>query len=247
VVTSLFHAFLYAHIATGAVGLIAFWVPIATRKGARAHVAGGRLFARCMLATGAFAVGLSLCTLIAPLPTHPAFEDAALVRGIFGWMMLYLAVLTVNLAWYGLLAVRNRHDHRANRTPVNLASQWLLLALSINCAVQGALIGQALMMGISLVGVAAAVTNLRFLNAERPARVAWQLEHVKALIGAGISVYTAFLAFGAVRLLPEAALSPVLWAAPLAVGLVLIFVFQRRIVARYRAAKAAARATELAS
>lgn len=244
-VTTLFHAFLYAHIATGAVGLLAFWIPIVTRKGAQRHVVGGRLFARCMLATGTFAIGISICTLISPLPTHPAFEDAALIRGIFGWMMLYLAVLTINLAWYGLLCVRHRGDHAGNRTPVNLASQWLLLGLALNCAIQGWRIDQVLMMGISVIGVAAAVTNLRFLYARHPSRIAWQLEHVKALVGAGISVYTAFLAFGAVRLVPELALSPVLWAIPLSVGLALIIGFQRRIIRQYRAARA--RSTVIAS
>jgi hypothetical protein len=57
----------------------------------------------------------------------------------------------------------------------------------------------------------------------------WLKEHVKALVGAGISVYTAFFAFGAVRTFPELALHPGLWAVPLAVGLTLIIVHHRRI------------------
>jgi hypothetical protein len=205
-------------------------------------VRGGRLFGRCMLVTGALATGIAVCTLLAPLETHPAFDDATLVRAVFGWMMLYLAVLTINLAWYGLLAVRNRNDHAANGSWSNIALQYLLIALSVNCALQGWLTGEllirVLMMGVSLVGIAAAVTNLRFIRRRAPHPIAWLLEHVKGLVGAGISVYTAFLAFGAVRLMPEMALNPALWAVPLAVGLAMIFRYQRAVVRRYRAQRA---------
>ena len=41
-------------------------------------------------------------------------------------------------------------------------------------------------------------------------------------VGTGISVYTAFFAFGAVRIAPDVALNPILWAVPLLVGLAII-------------------------
>ena len=56
-------------------------------------------------------------------------------------------------------------------------------------------------------------------------------EHIKCLVGAGISVYTAFFAFGAVRFIPELALQPGLWAVPLIVGLTLI-IYHQRVVTR---------------
>lgn len=230
-IADLFHVFLYGHIATGALGLGAFWIPVVTRKGRGTHVAGGRVFVSCMLATGSFAIGISTCTLLAPLATHPQLPmDTPVIRGIFGWMMLYLAVLTIDLAWYGRLCIRNRRDHRRNGAWHHVALQYLLLALAANCALQGLLLDQVLLVGMATIGIAASITNLAFIHHPRPSRIAWQLEHVKGLVGAGISVYTAFLAFGAVRLLPEAALSPLLWSAPLVVGLALIIGFQRRIV-----------------
>lgn len=227
----LFHLFLVAHICAGAVGLVVFWVPIVTRKGADQHVRTGRIFTRCMLATGTFAVGISVCTLIAPLATHPHMEDAALVRGVFGWMMLYLAVLTINLSWYGTQCIRNRRDHGRNRAWPNLALQPLVMVLAVNTALQGWQLAQPLLLGISVVGIATGVTNLRFIY-RAPSRVGWQLEHIKGLVGAGISVYTAFFAFGAVRLMPELALSPLLWSAPLIVGLSLILWHWRQVLLR---------------
>lgn len=250
-VEDLFHTLVACHIMTGAIGLVAFWVPVAGRKGGPIHRRAGRVFVWSLLATGTLAVGISLCTLAAPLATHPHLADhpdfgsAAAVAAIFGWMMLYLALLTVNLAWYGRLCVRHRQDRAACRTPLNLGLQAVLLVAAANCALQGLAIGMGLMVGISLVGFATVATNLWYLYRPGRGRLEWLAEHVKALIGAGISVYTAFFAFGAVRLLPEAALTPALWAAPLTVGLGLILHHRRKIFARQRGmAPAGARAPQ---
>lgn len=235
-IVSLFHVLVMCHIVTGAIGLVAFWLPITTQKGGSLHVRAGRVFTICMLSTGFLAVGISTTTLLSPVATHPdpaLNGDAALIRGIFGWMMQYLAVLTINLAWYGWLAAINKRDHYKNREWRNFLLQALVAVTALNCLVQGLLIDQILMVGISFVGFATVVTNLLFLTKEAPSPFDWLLEHIKALVGAGISVYTAFLAFGAVRLMPEAALSPVLWAIPLGTGISLIIYHQQKVKRRY--------------
>ena len=71
---------------------------------------------------------------------------------------------------------------------------------------------------MSFVGVATVITNLWFLYKPQARIFDWQKEHLKALVGAGISVYTAFMAFGSVRLLPQLALNPVMWATPIVIG-----------------------------
>jgi hypothetical protein len=224
-----FDIFIAIHITAGSIGLLSFWVPVVSRKGGRDHRRWGRVFTWCMLVTGCAAIGISLCTLIAPLETHPQLSDAAWIRGIFGWMMLGLAILTINLAWYGWLCVLNRNDHRRNLEWRNLLLQYLLIAASANCAWQGLRIGQPLMFGMPAIGFATAFTNLYFLYKPRRGPNDWLLEHIKALVGAGISVYTAFFAFGAVRTIPALALHPALWAIPLTVGLGLILYHQRNV------------------
>ena len=213
-----------AHIVAGTVGIVAFWVPVAGRKGGRAHRRWGRVFVWSMLSVGVLALGISGVTLWDPVGTHPGFDfPPEVLEGIFGWMMQYLAILTITLAWYGRQCVLNRRDHGANRGAVNLVLHALLLAAATNTAVRGAALEQPLMIGISTIGFATVATDARFLLAARPHADAWLREHLKGLVGAGISVYTAFLAFGAIRLVPELALSPLLWAVPLAVGLGIIF------------------------
>ncbi|MEM7660688.1 MAG: hypothetical protein AAF292_00460 [Pseudomonadota bacterium] len=231
------------HIIGGVPGLISFWVPVLTKKGGKSHVFWGKVFTISMLFTGTVAVGMSTTTLIAPLPTHPGLAehpelyDASFIRGIFGWMMLYLAILTINLAWHGWRVLKNRRDHKTNRGAFSLFLQFALLISSLNCAIQGLLIGQVMMVGISFVGIAAFATNMVFIMQDTPARYEWQLEHIKAIVGAGISVYTAFLAFGAVRLMPSLALAPVLWAFPLVTGLAIIIYHRRAVRTRFTGSK----------
>ncbi|MBV6656207.1 MAG: hypothetical protein KI785_00410 [Devosiaceae bacterium] len=227
----LFHAFVWGHILFGAPGLIAFWVPVIGKKGGSWHVWVGRFFTAAMLITASFAVLISLTTLYDPagthphLMSHPDFGSETVIRDIFGWLMLYLGILTLNLAWYGWTTVRNKTDRNANRSALNLFLQAALLVAAINCAWRGLADGQVLMIGISTIGFATVATNMWFLYKPRPDPRDWLREHLKALVGTGISVYTAFFAFGAVRLLPEAALTPALWSVPLVVG-VSIILFQ---------------------
>ena len=236
-----FHALVLAHIVTGSVGLVAFWVPVVARKGGPSHRRFGRAFTLSMLVTGAIAIGMASLTIRDPVGTHPHIDESAeLIAGIFGWMMLYLAVLTINLAWYGWLCVANRREHARNRAASNLLLQVAVAVAAANCAWRGAALGQVLMVGISFVGFATAATNLRFIYRQRPAPTDWLKEHLKGLVGAGISVYTAFLAFGAVRIMPELALSPALWSVPLVTGLAIILYHWRLIGSKAPAQRARA-------
>lgn len=234
----LFHLLVAAHIVTGTAGLVAFWIPIVSAKGGQRHRWWGRVFVNTMLMTGTIAVGISLVTLSDPIGTHPRLldhpelSDPAVIAGIFGWMMLYLAILTVNLAWYGDSCIRLKRHHAGHLTAFNLLLQLALLLAALKCAWIGWQIRQPLMLGISVVGFATVATNLRFMLNKQPATHAWQLEHIKGLVGAGISVYTAFFAFGAVRYFPHLALYPGYWAIPLAVGMGLILWHWRIVIRR---------------
>jgi hypothetical protein len=226
----LFHLLIAVHIAFGAVGLVSFWVPVLGKKGDKAHRKWGKVFWFCILVAGSVAIGLSLLTLIDPIGTHPHLKfEASFIRGIFGVMMFYLAILTVNLAWYGLETIRNKRNHAANRKGLNFWLQPLLIVCAAACAIEGVLIGQYLMVGMSFVGFATAGTNLAFMYNRNPAPKDYLKEHVKAIVGAGISVYTAFSAFGAVRIMPDLALNPGLWSVPLITGLGIILYHHRKI------------------
>lgn len=234
------------HISAGAPGLVSFWLPVAAKKGGARHRFWGRIFTVAMLFTATVAMAMASLSVLVPAETHPhlsehpQFSDPNLIRGIFGWMMLYLAILTINLAWYGWSCIRNRQDHTKNCAPLNLLLQAVLFIAALNCAWQGWRIGQLMMVGISFVGFATVATNLWFMLNARPGPVDWLLEHIKGIVGTGISVYTAFFAFGAVRFAPWLALNPLLWALPLIVGLGLILYHRHKASAPLRRPRAAA-------
>ena len=221
----LFRILIALHITTGAIGAISFWIPVLGRKGGASHRRWGKIFTRVLLATGIFAIGISLLTIIDPYTTHPQLVgqfDTDFIRGIFGWMMLFLGTLTINLTWYGWLCVRHKQDRSAMREWRNLALQPLLILAALNCALQGLSINQFLMVAISFVGFATAFTNLWFLYKPKAGPKDWLKEHLKALVGSGISVYTAFMAFGSIRIFPALALNPIMWAIPLTTGVSII-------------------------
>jgi hypothetical protein len=75
-------------------------------------------------------------------------------------------------------------------------------------------------------------TDLRSLWHPSPDPRYWLHEHLNSMIATGIAAHTAFLALGAVRLVPQLyALSPVLyavpWIAPTLIGFVAITLLQR--------------------
>ena len=226
----LFDALVALHIVSGTVGLVTLWVPLFARKGGALHRAWGRVFARALLITGVLAIGISLVSLRWPLETHPFSDDATLIRGLFGWMMLYLATLTIMLSRYGMLVIRNRREHVRDREPLNIVLQILTFAAAANCLWQGIELGQPVMMGIPAVGLVISVLNLRYIFQREPLANEWLIQHTRGLVGAGISVYTAFLAFGAVNLMPHHAFNPLLWATPTLLGMTLLLYHQGKVV-----------------
>lgn len=230
----LFKTLVALHVISGTVGLITMWVPVIGRKGGTRHKRWGKIFAQALLYTGVLAIGISLVTLRYPLETHPFSDDAALVRGLFGWMMLYLATLTIMLSRYGLWCIENRSNHSNNRHALNIALQVATFITAANCAWQGYQLAQPLMMGIAVVGLLAAVLNIRFIFQQDPPLNEWLIQHTRGLVGAGISVYTAFFAFGAVNLMPALAFNPVLWATPTTLGVSLLLYHQYKIYVQRR-------------
>jgi hypothetical protein len=224
-----FKTLIVLHVLTGVAGLVAFWGPVLTRKGSQRHRRWGFAFAILMMITGSIAAGISLTSIAGPLITHPDFSDEPLARGLFGWLMLFLALFTVSLGYNTLASIRNKANPTANREPIGVGLQLLVLAAAANCAWHGAQLGQPLMMALPVIGVLAAVTTLMFLFNPAPGPTAHLIEHVKSGIGAGISAYNAFLSVGLVRLFPEHAFNPLVWAAPIVVGVGIIAYFWLRL------------------
>ena len=226
----LFELVLAVHVGAGVAALTSFWGAVATRKGGSAHRAWGQVFAKAVYAAGFMALVMGTLSLFWPLAMHPGLTDAALYRGLFGWMMLYLALLTISMTRYGLSMVANKRNHAANRHWTMVVLQVAVLVAAANCSWHGVLLGQPLMIGVSVIGFGTVLTYLRYMFSTAPGRNAYIGEHLKAMVATGIAAYTAFLSVGLVEMFPAHAFNPALWSMPTIIGLGIIAWFLRRPV-----------------
>ncbi|MEM9086888.1 MAG: SemiSWEET family transporter [Pseudomonadota bacterium] len=226
----LFEAFVVLHVIAGTIGLVAFWIPIATKKGAKNHRKGGNWALGGFIGAGFLAVVMAIYSLI-DTSRHPEIEDRVLYEGLFGWMMLYLGVLTMGFADYGLAVIRHRTDRRALR---RMRYQLVMAAVVVSgvwCGVFGYRVGDPLMVLVAVIGVISMLMQQVFIWREympglgAPEPRAYVGEHFRALIGMGISAYTAFLSVGLIRLVPEEVFNPMIWAGPSVIGVSLIIWF----------------------
>jgi hypothetical protein len=234
---ALFEALVALHVITGVVGLTAFWGPIVTRKGAANHRKWGKAACYGFLGAGALAIAMALLSLYGPEQRHPEITDRALFDGLFGWMMLYLGILTIGFVDYGLAVVRHSRDRRMLRRPRYQAVIAAVVLSGAWCGFYGYTVGHPLMMLVAFIGIVAmAIQQLYIWRRADPPRQTYVGEHFRALIGMGISAYTAFMSVGLIRLVPEHVFNPAIWAGPSVIGVSLIIGFT------LKAKRAAARA-----
>lgn len=230
----LFTLILAVHVGAGVAALTSFWGAVLTRKGGIRHRRWGRVFATAIYTASFMALGMGLLSLRWPLAMHAGLTDATLYRGLLGWMMIYLALLTMSMTRYGLRMIVNKRDHAANRHWTMVALQIAVLVTGINCLVQGIMLAQPLMIGVALIGFGTTSTYLWYMFRAAPARGDYIPEHLKAMVATGIAAYTAFLSVGLVEMFPAHAFNPVIWAAPGVIGMGIIIYFLRGLPGRQR-------------
>lgn len=207
-----FHELLVTlHIAFGALALVLFWVPVASRKGSRLHVAAGRWYAAIMYAVCATAFVASIMVLAEPLAIRRPgqsfeLEDAEALARLFRMFSLFLLMLSVLVfvsIRHGLAALRERRDP-GQLSRVSQRSSIVLLALLAGVvAVIGAVNGQILLIVFGGIGLAGSLGMYRESRLKDPRPPQLVVAHLNGLIGSGIGAYTAFFAFGGSRLLGE--------------------------------------------
>jgi hypothetical protein len=239
-----FELLIIAHVIAGATGLIAFWVPIAARKGTRNHKKGGRVACYGFMVAGALAIAMALLSLYGPEERIPSFKDRELFAGLFGWMMLYLGLLTIGFADYGLGVI----THSRQREVLRRARFQLVIAAvvvsALWCGYYGFRVGHPLMVLVAAIGLIAMLMQQIFIWRKSTHPRDYVGEHFRALLGMGISAYTAFLSVGLIRLVPDHVFNPLIWAGPSTVGVSLIIYFTYHANRKRRPAKPATNKVE---
>ncbi len=226
-----FDLLIIGHIIAGTVTLISFWAPVILPKGSKGHIRWGRVFVRAIIAAAIIACLMGILNLLPGADRHPALADRALFRGLFGWMMLYLGILSLLLTRYGIAALAARRKRQALTDPLTRIGLIITGLAALQCGVQGWLLGNGLMMGLAALGLVTVITFGWQAMKAAPARQGLLAEHLKAMIAAGISAYTAFLSVGLLRIVPEHVFNPLIWSAPSVVGVMLIVHHLRKVSA----------------
>ncbi len=228
----LFHLFLAVHIGAGIVALTSFWATVATRKGGPRHRYYGQVFSTSIYVVCFQALGMGILSVLWPTAMHPQLTDEPLYRGLLGWMMIYLALLTMSMTRYGLQMIANKRDHDANRHWSMVALQLVVFITGVNCFVQGVMLRQPLMILVAILGFGTTMTYLWYIFKAARGPADYIPEHLKAMVATGIAAYTAFLSVGLIAHVPHLAFNPVIWAVPSVVGMGLIIHFLRRYAKR---------------
>ena len=238
----------YSHIVAGFLGLALFWIPVFAAKGGRLHLRAGRAFVWCATFVGLTGLGTSAWALIdvdsflgrtlesIPERSRPyVLEQARFLFAILG----YLSLLVLSGLWFAVRAVRTKQSHEALREPILFVFQSAVIAASLALVTFGAINllagyrGEHLLpkaatgkywvpVVLGVLGLLGVQGDLGYVLRPRPTRMAWWYKHMENMIGVGIAFHTAFLVFGANRLigfqLPGAwALLP--WVVPSAIGI----------------------------
>ena len=222
----------FVHVAAGVVGLVAFWIPVFSRKGALNHVRFGRIFVRAayvVLAAAALALGVRLADLQARgLAPADAPETYAFV--VF---LGYLTFVTFVIIRHGMAVLHHKREPQALRTPVHTGLAWGCIGASAALVAYAALANppSALVLyALSPIGAFTGLGNLRYARAAAPSPRAWWYEHLGAMLGAGVAFHTAFAVFGSTRLFDaglEGWLAVVPWVAPTLIGVPAIALWTR--------------------
>ena len=231
--TRLFDILILVNVATGFVGLAAFWIPVFARKGGRTHVRAGRVYVYC-----AYVVTLSAVTAAAGRIISYQVEGIRLADDpeLYGISLFlgYLGIVTFATVRQGIRALATRRAPETLRTPFHEALAWASIAGSVTLiafAVAVPSYVSPVLLGLSPIGLFTGRNMLRQMRNPGAERMGWFYSHLGSMIGGGIAFHTAFAVFGVQRLWAYDLAGPfavVPWILPTVVGLPAIAIWTRR-------------------
>lgn len=228
----MYDTILSIHIPVALSCVPAFWVPIFTKKGGRAHVRVGRYFTFAMLFVALSGMFLGAVRLLDPAdrlvtaPTQAALDG---IRGT-GVFFLYLGIITLTPTLFGWRIVRTRRDPLQGLGALDRALLMSAVAGSAGIVAAAFLMPNTptvLFLALSPIGLSLGVVGLLHLRDPMKHRMGWWYAHAGMMLGAGIASHTAFSVFVVGRWIAPgltgfAAVLP--WILPTLVGVPAIFI-----------------------
>lgn len=202
---------LFLHIIMGFIAMLAFWVPIVSKKGSRLHKQSGLIFTRSMWIISLS--GIIMCIIAWWDPIGVRFgeqmlSDEARQQLIARYRQLteFLLLLSV-LVLVGVKHATLVLEAKADRTKLKHWSHlfWIvsLFILGTAILIKALINSQILYILFGVLSIVTAIGVLKYIYKPILKQREWMIEHMSAIIGSGIAVYTAFFAVGGRRYLSE--------------------------------------------
>ena len=235
IVTVLFDLLVAAHIATGFIGVAAFWVPVFARKGGRWHVRSGRVYEYC-----AYVVTLSSITAAAGrIASYQVqgigFADEPELYG-FSLFLAYLGVVTFATVRQAIRAVQTRKAPETLRTRWHEAVGWMPVACSAGIVVLAVAMWSdvsPLLLAASPIGMLVGWNSLRTVYHPRGQHMGWFYSHMTSILAGGVAFHSACIVQQTLAYELSGALAVLPWILPSIVGLPAIVLWTRYYQRRF--------------
>ncbi|WP_163536986.1 DUF2306 domain-containing protein [Gracilibacillus sp. YIM 98692] len=201
-----FDVFRIAHIIAGFLALFIFWIPVVVKKGGSIHRKIGWTYvgAMAMVAISAFYMGFY----------RIFFQNSGQDVISFSWFLIYIAILSSATAWYGIRVLRYKKRESRHSNGWDLGVPILLFVCSIIILWYGIQVEVALLTYFPIVGLFLGGSQLAYWLQKPKIKGHWLIEHLIGMLSCCIATVTAFVVFGAPRLLEVETVSILLWFAP---------------------------------
>lgn len=210
------------HVPVALSAILAFWIAVLSKKGAKVHIGAGRWFAYGMMVTASTGVYLASLQLGDPRTR---------VNAIF---LIYLATITFVPPLHGVAVIRTRKKPERLATPLYRAV-LLIPFLGSLAAIGWGLFGgrgvQPLLLAMAPVGIALSLGALSYTRNPKSTRMRWWYEHMIAMLAGGIAAHTAgavFVISGMLEIRLPGAWQMVPWILPTIIGVPAIILWTRK-------------------
>lgn len=232
----LYQALVLNHIIAGSLALLLFWAPMLATKGSAWHRQSGRYYTYLLYVVSLS--GFACCVLVLAAPQvfkaerFAAGTDIAAEVARIRLFWSFLALLSV-LSWVSIrqavLVLKAGPARLLLRTRSHLAAISLLLLLACYVLWLGISHQQLLLQIFSVVALCSALSVLRYIFRARVSQLQIIREHIGAMLGSAIAIFTAFTAFGGRSLFAFSANAQLLsWLLPSLLGIGCIYWYQRQ-------------------
>ena len=240
------HQFLVSlHIIFGALALVIFWIPVFNKKGSSAHIKIGRFYEYSMYVICLSGIVTTTMALFDPIGIYYSDRDFTPEReqevitytrntALFLMMLSFLVLTSVR---HGILAVKSKAERAELRHWTHISLIIVLGLLGFSVMFIGVNQMNWLLIIFSGLSCVSAFNLLTYSFKKELKKREWIIEHLGAMSGSGIGVYTAFSAFGGrkmlMAILPEQYLM-ISWLLPAVIGTIMITIATKKFKKQYR-------------